>query len=326
MDISTLPPELIVSLAEHLDAISLARLTCTNKRIRCLIQAYEHSICMTKFCDLAVFQDGDRRITDGHVLTSASIKRKACKTLTVPGIHELELRKHRFDEIVNGGFVDLATPPGMGPLTPVQQRRFIHILRRALYHCDAVADVAANIGAPLPDYDYTHVSGGIWSLASGLGLETQDHDPFANIHARTAQIRYLESLSVEDLAGLYVSIMAFSSGHIRDRPALQADPNFAERITVFEECTLRHGTWFLWAQAFESKAMLRETTGHMLLAGFAELIGWETGDEHVAPGLRMSLLEAAKCHFVKIDEHPVVYHLYQVVRKQVFGNEMKKAT
>lgn len=330
MDISTLPSELIIHLAEQLDVASLIQLMLTNKRLRKLILLYERSICKSKLSRLAFLSRDGQRNKHSHfnVLSSASVEREAYQSLSFPGILELELRERRIEEILGSGYIDLASPPGLQPLTPVQQLRFVNILRRSLHHCDAIADVAANVvDLELPDYDYTNVSSGVWNLVSGLDLEVRHRDPFANVEARSAQIAYLGALPVEDLAGIYLTIMAVSSGHIRDRPALQGDPNFAERITVFEECTLRHGTWFLWAQVIEGSKhngkndlTLREMTGHMLLAGFAELIGWETGDELLPPGLRMSLFVAAKRFVEEEEDRPVVFKLYDVLRKLIFGN------
>ncbi|KAK9776903.1 putative F-box domain-containing protein [Seiridium cardinale] len=324
MDMSRLPRELIINVAEQMDIATLVTFTSTNKAIRELVQSYEGSICQARIRDFPLQPTG-------NVLSSSDVERHIRKPLTFPSIYELELRQRRIHEILQSGFIDLSSPPGLDPLTPAQQGRYAYMLQRSLCHCDAIADIAAN-SSQTTDYNYALISGGYWSLASGVPMNVRHRDPFMNIKARSAQIEYLKALPVEELASLYMTITAVASGHARDRPAISVDPAFAERITVFEECTLRHGTWFLWAQAAgEAKQQqqrldtqkgrvdleLRAMTGHMLLAGFSELISWETGLEHLPAGLRMSVLDAAKNHFEQ--DRPAVFYLYKVARKMIFG-------
>ncbi|KAH8196880.1 hypothetical protein TruAng_008962 [Truncatella angustata] len=321
MDIPKVPGEVVVAIAEQMEVATLRNFMAANKSYRLLINTYRQSICKTKLGSFPLRPAG-------NALSSAGVKRQVCEPGTFPFIEELELRDIRVAKILNSGYVDLSSPPGLDPLNPVQQRRFAAILERALWRCDAVADVAANVkDGRVPEHNYTLISSGYWNLAGSLPDELRQHDPFTNINARGAQIKYLNSLSLEDLAGLYLLIISISVGLIRDRPAIQGDPNFAERITVFEECTLRHGTWFLWpqvsndtknAKARSTDVTLREMTGHMLLAGFAELIGWETGVEDLPPGLRMSLLDAARKHF-EDKETSAVLQIWQVIRKLILG-------
>ena len=61
-------------------------------------------------------------------------------------------------------------------------------------------------------------------------------------------------------------------------------------MVVFEECVLRHGTWFAWSYV-HGDGELKEMTGHMMAAGRKELKRWETSaaEEDLPDGLRMTL-------------------------------------
>ncbi|ETS86418.1 hypothetical protein PFICI_00246 [Pestalotiopsis fici W106-1] len=339
MDLSLLPAELVLNLVKHMDMATLLSFMITNKSNHSLVRSYEHSICKAKVEGISALT------TKRNFLSSSDVYREVCAPDTFPWVCELELRERRIADIISSGYIDITSPPGLQPLTTVQQKRFIALLERSLRHCDAIADVAASMPDALPEYDYTLVSSGFWGHMARLPASMRTRNPFTNTPARSAQIEYIKSLPVEDLAALYVTITAAGAGHVQDRPDVQADPSFSERLTVFEECVLRHGTWFFWAQVsaqakrkkwtnttsiavdddpqVERKLAsrnltLREMTGYMLIAGMSELIEWETGAEDVPPGLRMSLLDAAEDRFEDDEGRPPVYHLYKLVRKLVF--------
>jgi hypothetical protein len=339
MDLSVFPSELVLQVVKHMDMATLPMFMITNKTNYSLVRSYERSICKAKLAGSTALA------TDRNILSSSEVYRDVCSPETFPWVCELELRERRITDIIHSGYIDVTSPPGLQPLTTIQQRRFIALVERSMRHCDAIADVAANTPDALPEYDYTLVSAGFWGQAARLPTSMRTRNPFTNTPARSAQIEYLKSLSVEDLAALYVTITAASNGHVQDRPDIQADPSLAERITVFEECILRHGTWFLWAQvsaqAKKKKWMntfseaedddtqterklacrnltLREMTGYMLIAGMSELVEWETGAADIPPGLRMSLLEVAESRFEDDEGRPPVYHLYKLIRKLVF--------
>lgn len=343
MDFSALPPELALHVARHMDMTTTFNFMLTNKTNHHLICSYEHSICKAKTSYSSTVA------SDRKILSSSHVYRDVLLPNTFAWVKEHELREQRIAEIIQSGYIDISSPPGLKPLTVTQQERFIDLLCRSLRHCDAMADIAANVPHALPEYDYTLVSSGFWTQSTHMTPEQRNRSPFSNIPARKAQIKYLKSLPVEELAALYVTITAAATGHVNDRPDIQGDPSFAERVTVFEECILRHGTWFFWAQVSQGakrrrpshddmaanddngtqqatgtrnkrrNLTLREMTGYMMIAGFQELIDWETGADDIPKGLRMSLLDAAESRFD--DDRPAVYYLYKSAREFVYDGK-----
>ncbi|KAH8676275.1 hypothetical protein BX600DRAFT_432792 [Xylariales sp. PMI_506] len=313
MNIMNLPPELLIELAERMNIPTLWSLMATNKRIYTNIRAYERSICKARVEDFLLSPLA-------KVLSSYGQLRRVYLAGSFTSIAELELRDARIDFILQSGFVALACPMGPDPLTLRQQRRYAALLRRALYHCDRIADIAANntvsSNGPSQERQDQLV---VWndskvdSLATGYIL-----DPLENARARALQISYLRTLPLADLAGMYCMIQAMSDGWLRAEPWIEYDELVAELVTVFEECVLRHGTWFLRAQVAVMGVdfncdrdrstsslqlvqaepavadSLKRVSSSMLSAGMAELKDWETGKLDMQPGLRMSILEAAQ--------------------------------
>jgi hypothetical protein len=234
-----------------------------------LIRNHERSITKTRAKEFVL-------APIGAVLSSYSPDRHVLAADSFPSIHEFELRDRRIDTILRGGFVDRTGPPGLGPLTVRQQDRLLTLLEKALYQCDRIADLAAD-----------HAGGG-----------------------RDVQMDHIRSLPLYDLVPVYLMISIVSQGWLRAKPYLNDDPNVWESLTVFEECVLRHGSWFLWSQVDEGegeggKEAMQEASRGLLRAGLQELLDWETGKEDAKPGLRMTLLEAAKGRLGR-EEHVLV--------------------
>ncbi|KAI0125981.1 hypothetical protein BJ170DRAFT_633330 [Xylariales sp. AK1849] len=335
MAIAKLPAELVVELAEHMDIVTMTNFRATNKVCRVqfvrsreltasksvtfIVKSYERSICKSRTKKFVL-------PPIGNVLSSYGPERRILTAVTFHSVLELELREARIDSILQSGFIDTAGPPGLDPLTPRKQERFVELLMKALYHCDRIADIAANIPkAGIPGEYYDLVSLGIWDHSASLPGQLRSFDPFANSRARTPQIEYLKALSLEDLSAIYIMISVAGAGWVRAKNYVTEDPNVWERLTVFEECILRHGSWFLWGQVTKgtsSSTTLREMTGHMLAAGLTELMDWETGKADVLPGLRMSLLEAVEGK-IETEEH-VINEIYKLVMKIVKGSDASK--
>ncbi|ORY60194.1 uncharacterized protein BCR38DRAFT_412381 [Pseudomassariella vexata] len=260
----------------------------------------------------------------GNVLSSSGPERRIIAANTFPCIAELEQRERRIEFILRSDFIEVSGPPGIGTLTVRQQERLVSLLRRALYHCDRIADIAANVPqAEMPEQYYDLISCSVWEVGTGLPTTLRNFDPFTNIRAREPQIEYIKSLSLEDLVGLFYTFSVAGMGFLRARQYDTSDPEVFEKITVFEESLLRHGTWFLWSLQNNGKGgigvdttnittattttagkdgkesanymVMQEIAGHMLSAGLVELRDWETGKNRNGPrGLRMSVLTAAE--------------------------------
>lgn len=132
---------------------------------------------------------------------------------------------------------------------------------------------------------------------------------------RGAQIAYIRSLALEDLSWLYCMVEVAGGGFVRTRKYEAEDPIVWEKITVFEEAVLRHGSWFLWAHIDGGEGM-KGMVGDIISAGLQELKEWETGKEGSLPGLRMSLLDAATSLLGDPDDLPAT-RLMSMVRRMV---------
>lgn len=139
--------------------------------------------------------------------------------------------------------------------------------------------------------------------------------PPAPSQARNAQIAFIQSLGLEDLSWLYCLVEMTGGGFVRTHKYEAEDPVVWEKITVFEEAVLRHGSWFLRAHIEGGEAM-KEIVGDVISAGLHELREWETGKEGSLPGLRMSLLDAARGLLADQDDVPAT-RLMSIVSRMV---------
>jgi hypothetical protein len=239
---------------------------------------------------------------NANILSSDGVVRRTLKHETFEGIAELERRESRIHQVLYSTYVNMAQPPFLQPLESAHQDNFAAIIKTALRHCDAMADLAANVpGAAITEQQYqTIATGGNNTRASREEISNL----FLNFKVRPAQIEYIRRLSAEDLAGLYLTVMTLSAGFIQANDWVRWDPNYPEQITVFEECVLRHGTWFLWTEITKAGGLTTQVAvlNRMLRAGFAELIDWETGKADMKPGLRMTLLGAAMTKLAEAQE------------------------
>ncbi|KAK8056258.1 hypothetical protein PG993_001485 [Apiospora rasikravindrae] len=133
---------------------------------------------------------------------------------------------------------------------------------------------------------------------------------------RTAQIDYMGSLSTEELAALFYMVDMAGFGFVRACKYEAEDPLVWEKITVFEECLLRHGSWFLWAHLQGGKA---SHAAQLIEAGLKELTDWETGKEGMLPGLRMSLVDAYRTRLEDAHDVDLEASLRERVRSMVMA-------
>ncbi|KAK8125120.1 uncharacterized protein PG998_000879 [Apiospora kogelbergensis] len=226
-----------------------------------------------------------------HLLCSRGPKgRVVVANDTFDAVLELEVRQERISQALRGDFLDTGDPPLLGPLTPRRHERLVELMGTSLHHCDHIADIAVN----------TH--------AGGPG-------------ARAAQIEYIGSLAADELAALFYVVDMAGFAFVRARRYEAEDPSVWEKITVFEECLLRHGSWFLWAHI---RGGQENNTDQMIEAGLRELVDWETGKEGMSPGLRMSLVDAYRHRLKKADDDvaDVESSLRERLRRQVMAPQI----
>ncbi|CAJ2512783.1 Uu.00g009020.m01.CDS01 [Anthostomella pinea] len=305
-----LPNELILDMVEHMDVRTLKAFMATNKELCGFIKDHEHSISKAR---AAIFPLPPL----GNVLSSATPERNVLLQNTFSLLHELEIRELRIDYLIqkHPEFFNLASPPGLPPLTMEQQGRLGPLIKRALLQCDAMADIAANAPCkPIGEEYYSLITSGVWSV-SPLPRGLRNMDPFTNVHARPGQVAYIDSLPLADVAVLLFLINMLGFGFSQAKKFDGSDPTINERITVFEECVLRHGSWFVWAHVSD-RATMREMAGHMLRAGLTELTEWETGAEGVLQGLKMTLVERFR-QLARAPGDRVVLKMLKVVKELV---------
>ncbi|KAI1111000.1 hypothetical protein F5Y14DRAFT_426752 [Nemania sp. NC0429] len=285
------PNELILRIVENMDTSTRERFMMTDKRVYTLTKTYEHSISKGRAALFTLPPLGD-------VLSSSATERHIIPKNTFSMICELELRDERIDQLLAEcpNTFCIHSPPWLPCLTVAQQNRLVAITKRALYQCDRIADIAANesVSSIPPELDDDGVSG---MLAHPAALayppigDVSRLNPLAKPGARPKQIKYIQSLPLEDIAGIFATITMLGTGLMCACMCSSTARN--ERITVIEECVLRHGTWFVWSRLLGSPE-LQDLAGSIIVAGWAELRGWESGAISSPPGLKMMLMQRFK--------------------------------
>ncbi|KAK7951427.1 uncharacterized protein PG986_007155 [Apiospora aurea] len=281
-----LPPEIILGMVEqHMNMATVMQFMQTTKARSPhpnspQRRTYEASICRA--------QMAARRLPPaGHVLSSRGPERRVIAANTFAAVLELDVRQERISDALRHDFWNTGSPPLLGPLTRRQQARLLELMRASLCRCDHIADIAAACSHPRAPAD-----------------------------TRTAQIDYMASLSTEQLAALFYTVDMAGFGFVRARKYEAEDPLVWEKITVFEECLLRHGSWFLWAHLQGGQA---SHATQLIEAGLKELTDWETGKEGMLPGLRMSLVDAYRARLGDAHDVDLEASLRERVRRQVMA-------
>ncbi|KAK5628474.1 hypothetical protein RRF57_004189 [Xylaria bambusicola] len=274
--ITNVPNEIVLQIVEYMDSWTCMRFMKASKKLYMLIKAHEHSISKGRAAAFTLPPLGD-------ALSSRTDQRYVIPKNTFEMNRELELRELRTDLLISEcpGIFCLASPPWFPPLPPPAQRRLAPILKRALHQCDRIADIAANESPLEPKY-YRVLFEGADEMTAATLDPLESLNPLANPEARPKQIEYIQSLPLEDIAGLYTLVNMVGYGLMA---CCQFNTSSMEGKTVTEECVLRHGTWFVWA-CLRSELDL---AGCMIGAGRAELKQWESGALKGPDGLKMTL-------------------------------------
>ncbi|KAI0013002.1 hypothetical protein F4779DRAFT_614163 [Xylariaceae sp. FL0662B] len=313
----TLPAEVLLKIAEHMDIVSMRAFMGTNKQqwlirlqqqqMQLLIKSHERSISKARAAQFML-------PPTGNIFSSCSTERWAYEANTFKMVQELETRDDHINQLLRRtDYINIGSIPCIKPLTVEQQERLFPLLKRAMVHCDHIADIAANPPCkPIPTTYWAALQKRVY-LRSNIPPEYRDNDPYSHFGARPWQIEYIRKLSLQDLAMLYCLTSLFAWSYARE-PITQADPTAAESITVFEECILRHGSWFLWARLGKPEVEpMQYMTNLIVAAGLSELISWETGMDGAPPGLRMTMMNRFR-ELVGLDGH-----LHAKMRKIVKG-------
>ncbi|KAI0541185.1 hypothetical protein GGR58DRAFT_34837 [Xylaria digitata] len=314
--IEAVPNEIILEIVGRMDTITRKCFMATSKGIFTLVNSYEQSIskdCVARFTPPPL----------GNILSSSTDERYVLPNNTFSMVLELELRQSRIDRLIQEcpKVFCLTSPPWLPSLTARQQTRLVPILKRALYQCDHIADIAANGSfPPIPPKYYHAILDGVYELPSAFLPainELNELNPLTKPNSRPEQIEYIKSLSLEDAAGLFILVNMIGYGLINPYPLSSSS---YERKTVIEECVLRHGSWFVWSRLLGGSGM-PELAGYIVSAGRAELRLWETGALDGPPGLKMTLMG----HFKELlgggtgDE--VADKIEKALRKLVLGDD-----
>ncbi|GAW12046.1 hypothetical protein ANO14919_014010 [Xylariales sp. No.14919] len=240
---------------------------------------------------------------------------------------ELELRESRISRLIDEcpKVFAMASPPWLPSLTAMQQTRLRPVLERALYQCDCIADIAANGSCPpIPSKYYHAILDGVYELPSALlptADEISEFNPLANRKARPKQVEYIKSLSLEEIAGMFILVSMIGYGLMCSYPN---SSTAYERKTVIEECILRHGTWFVWARLLGGSGM-QELAGYIISAGRAELRQWEAGALDGPPGLKMTLMGHFRALLRGGTGEELSDKIAKTLRKLVLGDEKERA-
>ncbi|KAJ8129386.1 hypothetical protein O1611_g4246 [Lasiodiplodia mahajangana] len=263
--IMEIPDEVILCIVEQMDTITRKSFMATNKGITALVEYYEHSIAKNRAASFIL-------PPLGNILSSSTEERFVLHKNTFLMVHELELRQNRIDRLLKERpkVFDLVSPPWLPCLIPKFQIRLEPMLKRALYQCDRIADIAANEPSlPIPVEYYHAILDGAFELASALTDDDEDLyklNPLTRPDARLRQIEYIRSLSLEDIAGLFILVEMIGYGRAFYVMALGS-----------------HGHFFWGGRDLQELAIC------IITAGKAELAQWESGDLEGPPGLKMTL-------------------------------------
>ncbi|TGJ87678.1 hypothetical protein E0Z10_g1111 [Xylaria hypoxylon] len=317
--IKAVPNEIVLQIVEHMDTITRRCFMATNKRISALIESHERSISKIRVDRFAL-------PPLGNILSSATDERYVLLNNTFSMVLELEIRENKINRLIQEcpKVFYMTSPPWLPSLTPLQQTRLPPILTRALHQCDHIADIAANGSCPpIPSKYYHAILDGVYELPSALlssNDELNEFNPLTNRNARSKQIEYIQSLSLEDVAGIFILVNMIGYGLMCSYPASSTS---YERKTVIEECVLRHGTWFVWSRLLGGPGM-RELAGFIISAGRAELRQWEAGALDGPPGLKMTLIGRLRELLSGDPEDEVADTVAKTLKRLVLGDDKER--
>lgn len=317
------PNEIILRIVENMNTKTRESFMVTDKRTYTLIRDYEHSISKRRAASFILSPLG-------NVLSSSDTERCIVSKDTFLMVRELELRDKRINLLIARcpNALCVHSPPWLPCLTVTQQARLIPMIKRALYHCDRIADIAANEpGSPIsPEPDHGVVPGMLRHPAVSTTLPVGDpstFDSLAKPMARPKQIEYIRSLPLEDIAGVFVTINALGIGLMCS--CMCSAPARYEQKTVIEESVLRHGTWFVWSRLLGG-AEWKHLANSIIVDGWAELRGWESGAINGPPGLKMTLVQRFRELVGGEDMDVFGAKIKKTLEKLVLGDDKKHAS
>ncbi|KAI1170258.1 hypothetical protein F4777DRAFT_569967 [Nemania sp. FL0916] len=289
--IMALPSEIMLRIVENMSTATRNSFMATNKEIHRLIVSYQCSISKARVSTFTL-------PPLGNILSSSNHIRLILPKNSFSMLSELEFRDARIDFMLREfpEIFRIASPPWLPSLTLQQQIRLTTMLKRAFYQCDRIADIAADrpsraiplayngptldgfvMYSPYPSPRYSPIPGG------------DLHRQYACLRpsARSTQIEYIKSLSLEDVAGIFMLVDMLGEGLMC--PCMANSPLRPERKTILEECVLRHGSWFVWSRLGRD-SNLREVSAQIISIGSTEMNLWESGDATILIGLKMTLM------------------------------------
>ncbi|KAI1491993.1 hypothetical protein F5X96DRAFT_432529 [Biscogniauxia mediterranea] len=293
--LDTIPTEIMLSIIEEMNVRTIKTFMLTCKGYAQLIRTHKRSICTNR----------SRRYPvppSGMIFTSDVLEREIAQLGEFPILAELELRENRIEFLVqNFHHFGLAAVAGIGPMTSAQRERLAPLIRRALWQCDAISDIAARV--PIIPEEDTSCMSERELRAYEAHCDDMDRvacdDPHRFVNARAAQLAYVRGLATEDLAALLLLVTVLGSRYVQLRKrewAAHPRGRGRERALIFEETTLRHGSWFLWAEICGSASMHAHALS-MVQAGCEELGQFEAGSPLAPPGVKMTLMELLRKRF-----------------------------
>ncbi|OTA59303.1 hypothetical protein K449DRAFT_385333 [Hypoxylon sp. EC38] len=314
----TLPCTMLLEVVERLDVKSTLKLMETSKSICDLIRNYQFSISMAQVARFTM-------PPVGNVLSSEVFERRCIQHGTFEMALEMEQREARINDILsNSGYINFVTPLQLGPLNVTQQKKLYDLLKRAMQHCDRIADIAANKPcSPIGRLWYIQLEKKRFE-AFDMPIGFRLKDPITNLGARQAQLEYINSLSAEDLAMIYYLLAAMAQGYYRESEEwVPSDPIFIERQTVFRECVLRHGTWFTWSHIRGDKSW-KNMAYAIIRVALVELTSFEFGmdpedEEETPPSLQSALMDRFGVLYQCEDDSGWAPEMFKVVRRIVKG-------
>ena len=111
------------------------------------------------------------------------------------------------------------------------------LLWRALYHCDRIADLAANgpheaAGAPPPER-WDLITTGAWRLPEeDFPEEIRGRDPCTNFEARPAQIAYIRALPAQDVLFIFYLVAVCGAAFSRKRRIYESSDPAAVSLSL----------------------------------------------------------------------------------------------
>ncbi|TLD22760.1 hypothetical protein PspLS_07677 [Pyricularia sp. CBS 133598] len=135
---------------------------------------------------------------------------------------------------------------------------------------------------------------------------------------RKAQVEYIKTLSIVDLAFLFEAAWMGSIGWARNRGTdATTDPDYLHKMLAFEDLVLRQGSMFLWGLTQGSDKFYKHSTRQIEKVA-AEIHDWEFNNGPRLPSLRLAVIytfiQKKKCTFVDFTQH-----MAAIVEREIKG-------